>query len=259
MTSLRRHPVAMTARFRTAIVVTFGFPEPLLAGLVAPTLAVETVDGLGFVAVALVDMEGLRPEAAPSWAGSDAVFVGYRVFVRTQLEDGRTRRGLKVLRTDVDRLHVLVGTRVLTRYEAGLVAATWETDGQVDRVRTRPRWRGAALEVVTADDDPSVPPAGSPFNSWQEAAPFRGPLPWTLAPDATGTSAIAVKGVRSDWDPRPVTVRDHRIGWFDHPPFSHAQPVLASAFRIADVDYSWRAGREQTIHAPSRSSDERPA
>lgn len=251
MTLPRNHPLAMTTRFRRAVVLTFAFPRSMLAGLVPASLALETVDDLGFVAIALVDMEHLRPARLPAWAGTDAIFIGYRVFVRTELADGRARRGLKVLRTDVDRLHLLVGTRLLTRYDTGLTTARWDIEGPVDRVRVRPRWRGAALDVVTVDDNPTAPPPGSPFAGWDDAAPFSGPLPWTLAPDRTGTSAVAVKGVRSAWNPRPLTVDHHAVGLFGRPPFDGTPPLLASAFGVDDVDYSWRAGREEPIHAPA--------
>lgn len=251
MSRLQRHPVAMTTRFREALVLTFAFPAPVLRPLVPSTLSPETRDGLGFVAVAVVDMAGLRPARLPPWAGSDAIFVGYRVFVRTELDDGRIRRGLKVLRTDVNRLHLLLGTRLLTRYDSGLVSATWDRRPGCDRVRTRSRWRGASLAVATTDDDPAGPPPGSPFASWEEAAPFSGPLPWTLAPDRTGSSAVAVKGVRSEWQPRPLTVRSHAIAFFDRAPFGGTPPRLASAFCVEDVAYSWRAGTEEAIRTPS--------
>lgn len=217
-------------------------------------LSLETVGHFGFVAVALVDMQNLRPERFPRWMGPDAIFIGYRVFVRTQLPDGRSRRRRKVLRTDVNRLHLLVGTRLLTRYGSGLIGAAWDTEGPADGVRTRSRWRGASLTVSTVDDGPATPPASSPFARWDDAAPFTGPLPWTLAPGRSGTSAIAVKGVRSDWAPRPVTVRHHDVGFFDRQPFTGTPPVLASAFRIDDVHYSWLAGRDVAIHAPSETS-----
>jgi hypothetical protein len=32
--------------------------------------------------------------------------------------------------------------------------------------------------------------------------------------------------------------------------FSHDDPVLAAAFHLADVRYSWTAGRDETVTAP---------
>lgn len=250
MKRIRSHPLAMTTRFRDAIVLTYAFRAAVLQPLVPPTLAPETRDGLGFVAVALVDMDGLRPAGLPRWAGTDAVFVGYRVFVRTELADGRIRRGLKVLRTDVDRLHLLVGTRILTRYDTGLTSAAWRRSGRDQNIEIRSRWRGADLAVGVTSDQPASPPPGSPFGSWEEAAPFSGPLPWTFAAD-DDRSVIAVKGVRSAWSPRPVTVRSHTVELFSRAPFASREAVLASAFHVADVDYSWRAGEQHTVRTPS--------
>lgn len=253
MSLMLRHPWAMTTRFRDVIVLTYAFPHTLLRRLVPRTLEPETRGDLGFVAVALVDMDGLRPSRAPRWTGSDAVFVGYRVFVRTELADGRVRRGLKVIRTDVDRLHLLIGTRLLTRYDTGLVTASWQRDSDQQHVRARSRWRGAPLELDVVLEQPATPPEGSPFASWSEAAPFCGPLPWTFAPDSDST-AVAVKGVRSDWRPQPVTVSSQSIGLFAQPPFSAQRPLLAAAFHVTDVDYSWRAGKQERVRAPQRGS-----
>jgi hypothetical protein len=247
MSRLRRHPLAMSTRFRDATVLTYAFPEAVLRPLIPPTLDLETREGLGFVAVALVDMEGLRPARLPRWAGTDATFVGYRVFVRAELVDGRIRRGLKVIRTDVDRVHLLVGTRLVTRYGAGLVSATWRRDARRQRVEVRSRWRGCDLAVETTLDDPATPPPGSPFRSWSEAKPFSGPLPWTFAPSGRARSVVGVKGVRSEWSPRPVTVRAHQVAFFSRPPFVSTEPVLASAFHVADVAYSWRAGEDVAV------------
>lgn len=237
----------MSTRFRDATVVTFAFPASVVRRLVPSQLRLEVRDGLGFVAVALVDMDGLRPSRLPERVGSDAVFVGYRVFVRAVLEDGRVRRGLKVIRTDVDRVHLLVGTRLLTRYDVGLVAASWERHGDDQRVRVRSRWRGSDLEVATRRDRPPSPPAGSPFDRWEDAAPFSGPLPWTFADTGQADTVVAVKGVRSTWDPQPVTVLSHHIALFEQPPFAGSDPIVAAAFHVADVDYRWRAGDLEAV------------
>lgn len=243
----RRHPLAMSTRFRDATVTTFAFPASVVQRLVPSQLRLEVRDGLGFVAVALVDMDGLRPSRLPAWAGSDAVFVGYRVFVRAVLEDGRVRRGLKVIRTDVDRVHLLVGTRLLTRYDTGLIAASWERDGDDQRVRARSRWRGSELEVATRRDRPQSPPADSPFDRWEDAAPFSGPLPWTFAPTGQTDSVVAVKGVRSTWNPQPVTVLSHHVALFEQPPFAGHAPIVAAAFHVADVDYRWTPGDVEAV------------
>jgi uncharacterized protein YqjF (DUF2071 family) len=112
------HPVAMAARFRELLVVTYAFPPAVLEPLVPASLALEQHDGHGFLAVALVDLDGLRPAALPRRLGVAARFAGYRILVRATTAGGRTRRGLKILHTDVNRRPLVAGMRLLTRYHA---------------------------------------------------------------------------------------------------------------------------------------------
>lgn len=55
----------MSTRFRDAVVLTYAFPEETLRSLVPPALQLETHDGVAFVAVAVVDMQRLRPSGRP--------------------------------------------------------------------------------------------------------------------------------------------------------------------------------------------------
>ncbi len=89
---------------------------------------------------------------------------------------------------------------------------------------------------------PAQPPAGSPFSSWAQARPFAGPLPWTFAPDASGEAAVAVKGVRDRWKPRPLAIEHADVALFHQPPFAAAAPRLAAAFQLHDLTYAWTAG-----------------
>lgn len=62
-------------------------------------------------------------------------------------------------------------------------------------------------------------------------------------PDALGLEPetgriLAVRGVRSGWDPEPVAIESARV---DEPPFSGG--ALANAFHVANVDYCWERGR----------------
>lgn len=237
------HPVAMTARFRELLVVTFAFPTAVLEPLVPASLALEQHDGHGFLAVALVDLDGLRPAALPRRLGVAARFAGYRVFVRATTARGRTRRGLKVLHTDVNRWPLVAGMRLLTRYHATHARISWRHAG--DRLGIRVEAPGGRSDLgVTASlaRVPETPPPGSPFASWGLARPFAGPLPWTFAPDPAGASAVMVRGVRDRWDPRPVAVEHTDIALFRQPPFAAASPRLAAAFRLGGLEYTWTAG-----------------
>jgi uncharacterized protein YqjF (DUF2071 family) len=245
---VRTHPLPMTARFRDLLVVTYAFPAPVLEPLVPSAFTLDHHQGHGLVAIALVDMARLRPSALPAALGMDARFVGYRIFVRTTMAAGRPRRGLNVLRTNVDRWLVLAATRLLTHYRAAHASIRWCREG--DRLQVQVRsWRGRTDLHLIADlgQTPMQPPAGSPFSSWAQARPFAGPLPWTFAPDAAGQAAVAVKGVRDRWNPQPLAIEHADVALFHQPPFAAGAPRLAAAFHLHDLTYAWTAGAVEPL------------
>src|SRR5712692_7266782 len=100
---LKRHPLAIRAYFRHCLVLTYAFPQELLEPLLPPGLTLDTYQELGFLAVAMVQTEALRPAFLPPAFGMDFFLAGYRIFARYQNASGRTLRGLRILRSDTDR------------------------------------------------------------------------------------------------------------------------------------------------------------
>jgi uncharacterized protein YqjF (DUF2071 family) len=259
---VRTHPFPMTARFGDLLVVTYALPAPVLKPLIPSAFTLDHHQGHGLVAIALVDMTRLRPSALPAALGMDARFIGYRAFVCTSTAAGRPRRGLNVLRTNVDRWPVLAATRLLTHYRTAHASIRWCREG--DRLQVQARsWRGRTDLHLIADlgQTPTQPPAGSPFSSWAQARPFAGPLPWTFAPDASGQAAVAVKGLRDRWNLRPVAIEHADIALFRQPPFAAAAPRLAAAFHLHDLTYTWTAGVVEPLavtHRPIAVSPQVP-
>ena len=62
---LQRHPFPVVAHFRDVLVVTYACPAKLLEPLVHPGLTLDVLadphEPLGFLAVAMVDVDRLRP------------------------------------------------------------------------------------------------------------------------------------------------------------------------------------------------------
>jgi len=113
---LNRHPIPVRAHFRQSLVLTYAFPEQLLETLLPPGLILDTHRGFGFLAIAMVQTEALRPALLPAWFGRDFFLTGYRIFARYKTRAGRTLRGLRILRSDTDnRLMAFFGNR-LTHY-----------------------------------------------------------------------------------------------------------------------------------------------
>ncbi|PYV21162.1 MAG: hypothetical protein DMG27_21360 [Acidobacteria bacterium] len=114
---LKRHPIPIKAFFRHSLVLTYAFPESLLEPLMPPGLVLDTYEGFGFVAIAMVQTQRLRPVFVPQALGQDFFLTGYRIFARFEPAAGRKLRGLRILRSDVNRrLMVWVGN-LLTHYK----------------------------------------------------------------------------------------------------------------------------------------------
>src|SRR5947199_5071638 len=97
---IKRHPIPISAFFRRSLVLTYALPRATLQPLLPPGLQLDTFGDLGFVAIAMVQTENLRPSFLPAAVGKDFFLIGYRVFTRFQTSDGRRLRGLRILRSD---------------------------------------------------------------------------------------------------------------------------------------------------------------
>src|SRR5262245_62871074 len=115
---LKRHPLPVKAHFDHCLVLTYVYPRHVLEPLVPPGWELAVVDGadgpLGFLAVAMVQTRRLRPAFVPGRLGRDFFLAGYRVFVRHRDAAGRTRRGLRILRSDTNRRMMRLFGNLLT-------------------------------------------------------------------------------------------------------------------------------------------------
>jgi uncharacterized membrane protein YphA (DoxX/SURF4 family)/uncharacterized protein YqjF (DUF2071 family) len=238
---LRRHPVPIEAHFRDCLTLTYALPAAVLRPLLPPGLELETRDGFGFMAIALVQTEALRPAGLPAGFGQDFFLSGYRVFTRFRSSEGRSIRGLRILRSDTDRRRMVVGGNLLTHYHYRHCRAT--IDPSPDRVRVTVETRdGRGDLILEASQHRATLPAGSPFESWKEARYFAGPLPFTFEYEEETHSIIAIQAARRRWKPTPIAVDVRRVGFFNQPYFQGCTPLLAAAFRVEDIDYRWERG-----------------
>jgi Uncharacterized conserved protein (COG2071) len=268
---LKRHPVPVTAFFRHALVLAYAYPPEILEPLLPEGLALDTWPGQergwGFLAVALVKTENLRPSFLPRALGRDFFLSGYRIFVRVDtghlrgngrlLGSGRSLRGLRILRSDTDRPLMARAGNLLTHYNYHLCEAEIEERclGECNRGERgiEMRWvvrtpRGEADLDVTASigNEQAALPASSPFQSIHEARRFAGPLPYTFDYEKATRSIIAIRATRQEWNPQPVAVDVKRIAFLECEPFCRVRPILANAFYVRDVPYRWERGRRLT-------------
>jgi hypothetical protein len=240
---LKRHPISVTAFFRHSLVLTYALPRQSLEPLLPPGLVLDTHNGFGFVAIAMVQAESLRPAFCPKCLGQDFFLSGYRIFARYRTSAGRTLRGLRILRSDTNRrLMVFFGNR-LTHYNYRLAAIDFRDEAGRLEIRIRTPDTEADLHVVAdLTSPPPTPPAGSPFRDWHEARLFAGPLPFTFDYEPHTRSIVMIEGVRQNWKPTPVRVEVLENTFFQSGPFNGTTPILANAFHVTNIPYRWKRG-----------------
>jgi hypothetical protein len=245
---LKRHALPVKAQLRASLVLAYAVPADVLRPLLAPGLQLDTYGDFGFLAIALVETRGLRPAFLPAGMGLDFFLAGYRIFTRYRTSNGRNLRGLRILRSDTDRRSMQVFGNLLTHYSYD--RSRWRvqrTDGTYEVEVGTPK--GDADLHVEADisQTSALLPPGSPFANFREARKFAGPLPFTFDYERETHSIIRVEGVRQDWNPRPVPVTVHRNTFLDQSRFRSAGAVLANAFYLENVPYSWKPGVREPL------------
>lgn len=239
---LRRHPFPVAAHFRRAVALSFAFPVETLRLVVSDGLEIDAHEGFGFVTLAMVWTEGLRPAALPGMLGQDFFLAGYRIFTRLT-DHGRRLRGLQVLRSETDQRRMVRMGNLLTHYHYRQIALEVTERDLQTRVITRAADGSTTADVSfsPAEESAALPP-GSPFADWKAARRFAGPMPFTFSAESD-RKFVVIEGVRSHWVPRPVTVSAWKVGLFDEAPYRGVQPILANAFEVCDVPYRWKRGR----------------
>ena len=244
---LKRHPLPITAHFEHLLVMTYALPERVLAPLLPPGLELDTYEGHAFLAVATVRTRDLRPSFLPRAFGREFFLTGYRVFTRFKTAEGKVLRGLRIIRSDTDSDSMVTWGNRLTRYgyRKAEVRCTKDNGTLHFKVVTP----NAEADLEFTGDIAGMPgrlPPGSPFPDIETALNFAAPLPYTFDYEPETNSMIVVLGRRTKWNPQPVEVKVHKKTFLDSGLFNGSQAVLASAFYIEDVPYSWDRGYRVT-------------
>lgn len=240
---LRRHALAVQAHLKSALVLTYAMKGDSLDRLLPPGLELDRFDDWGFLAVGLVEARELRPQFLPKRFGMDFSLAGYRIFARYRTVQGRTLRGLRILRSDTDRRRMQVLGSLFTHYRFALSRWTVQRSREMYAVEVKSSDGLADLQVEAAlVGEDRLLPEQSPFADLRQARRFAGPLPFTFGYEDQTRSIIRVEGARQNWNPRPVAARVHRNTFLEQSAFRDAGPVLACAFFIENVPYRWRPG-----------------
>lgn len=246
--ALKRHPFGVEAFFRRSLVLTYAVPASALIDLVDRGLELDTYDKWGFLAIAMVQTEALRPRGFPKWLGRDFFLSGYRIFARLARPGKPTLRGLRILRSDTDRWMMARLGNLFTRYQYRLAKVVVGIDPSRLEIAIRTPHHEADLHVVAdLSSGPAPLPEGTPFRSLEDARSFAGPLPFTFSYDARRQRMVVIKGVRKAWDPRPVRVEVREATYLEQPRFANAGALLANAFYLENVPYAWNPGTLEEV------------
>lgn len=242
---LQRHPLTVEAHFDFSLVLTYAFPWQRLAPLLPRGLDVDRFGDWGFVAIAMVQTQRLRPAIAPRLLGQSFFLIGYRIFT-TFHAGGRTLRGLYILRSDTDRRRMAIAGNLLTHYRYRLAKVAVERTAEQLHCRIHTPAGAADLDVAADLRATASLPQGSPFATPAQARRFAGPLPYTFDEERETGSIIVIKATRRHWDPQPIGVRVKQATFLERGPFAGSTPQLASAFFVQNIDYQWNRGVRHT-------------
>lgn len=241
--TLRRHPIPIQAFFRHSLVLTYAFPEEILRPLLPPGLTLDSYEGSSFLAIALVQVERLRPVGLPAAFGRNFFLSGYRIFSRYRGSDGKVLRGLRILRSDADSSLMVWGGNLLTHYRySKCVVKAQRTPEVLEIVITTPRAEADLSVRAFVEKAAESPPSGSPFPDLKIARHYSGPLPFTFDYEPESRQIVIVEGIRQNWNPKAVRVEVDRCSYLAKPPFQHCSSSFGKRFLHENVPYRWQSG-----------------
>lgn len=233
---LRNHPFAVEAFFERSTVLTFAVSKEQLQEKIPNCFSLDTFeDHWAFLTVAMVQTKKLRPKGFPKFMGNDFFLIGYRIFVRYKTKDGRNLRGLYILKSETDHKMMEFLGGLFTRY-------TYETIDITQKNKDNLEWissQKSNFQVCLNRKEKKVTlPVNSPFKDWKEARKFAGPMPYTFTYLKDQDQVLLVKGIRQNWDPRPLQVESYKFAKLE----SYPNIILANAFEVENIPYHWEKG-----------------
>ncbi|GAB4251338.1 MAG: hypothetical protein Kow0027_15230 [Saprospiraceae bacterium] len=236
---LKNHPFAVEAHFESTLVLTFAVPKDQLQNLIPECLELDTFqDKWAFIAIAMVQTTGLRPKGFPKFLGNDFFLIGYRIFVRYTNNEGKRLRGLYIIKSQTNKKKMEFFGNIFTHYN--YTTTDIEQTKSENLIKIKSTQSKFEITIVLTEDEISLP-ENSPFTEWKDARKFAGPLPHTFTVNSKNKTILTILGVRQNWKPKPVKVESYYFYFLNQLKLQNI--VLASAFEIKNIPYSWEKGK----------------
>ena len=241
MLSLKDHPFPVETFFENSLVLTYAAPKEELVSLIPECLTLDTYkDTWAFLAAAMVKTKGLRPKGLPEVMGNDFILIGYRVFVRFKTSAGKSLRGLYILGSQTNRKKMEFWGNIFTHYNYTTTDIEFTKEENIVNVHSEAS--GLDVTVRCGGKDVKLPDC-SPFDNWNDARKFAGPLPFTFTYNKPKKEVLIIEGVRSNWKPEPVEVLKAKSEFIESKNIPGLIP--ANAFMIENIPYYWKKGRRE--------------
>ena len=238
----KNHPFAVEAFFKNSLVLTFAIPKMELQGLIPECLELDVFQNeWAFIAVAMVQTKDLRPKDFPKIIGNDFFLIGYRIFVRYTTNEGKRLRGLYILKSETDKNRMAFFGNLFTDYNYTKTDIKCIKSNDTIAIISK---KSKLRIVLENSKENTTLPEQSPFLNWKEARRYAGPLPFTFTYNQTNNEVLIIEGVRQNWKPKPIDVKDYKIGFLDT--LNLKNLILANAFIIENIPYYWKKGHIQT-------------
>lgn len=235
----RRHPFAFEANFDWSLALVYAYPEEALKPFLTPGLELDTHDGYGFIAVALVQTRDLRPRGWPKAFGRDFFLGGLRVFTRYTNRDGRRLRGLRILGGYANSRFMVLAGSLTSHYQYRYLPIRTETSEDSLHIESDNK----IFSLSTDFSKQTELPENSVFPDLKTARLFAGPMPFTFDYEKETHSMISVEGRRTNWKPQAVDVDIRSMKPISEGPLADLPtPRLSNCFLVRNVDYSWGRG-----------------
>ncbi len=239
MNFLKKHPFAVQAYFDSSLVLTFAVPKEQIQKYIPDCLQLDTFkDKWAFIAIAMVQTKELRPKGFPKFMGNDFFLIGYRIFVRYTNNAGKRLRGLYIINSETDKKKMQIFGNIFTHYNYTTTDIKQIKNGKLRTIKSKK----SKFEITTEQTDNEIKiPKSSPFTNWKEARRFAGPLPHTFTVDPKEKTILTILGVRQNWKPKPVKVKNYHFDFLNNLKFQNI--FLANAFEINNIPYHWEKGK----------------
>ena len=234
---MRPLPFPVKAWFDTFVVLFFSIDKNKMMEQLPYPLNPDCYKEHALLAVAIVKTKNFRPSFLPSWMGMKFNLVGYRFLSTYQLNETKSIRGLKIIKSQTDQKFMKFFGDKLSQYKFNYNPIKIETRDDLVIIEGE----GIDIKLRVHENPSNTPlPTQSVFENWPSARKYAGPLLYTFEINMFQKQISITEGTRKNWTPKPIEVISYDLEFLKQENISSLQPMLSAAFQVTNIPYSWK-------------------